>query len=81
MLHMPHDEPGRIGAAGPDLNLPMNPTEYFTDAGLRALSPSALMLGAGRVIAIDEVTERLAMAEAAARKRSISRRRTSTTSS
>ena len=24
-------------AAGPDLNLPMNPTEYFTDAGLRAL--------------------------------------------
>ncbi|WP_244443133.1 cytochrome c [Bradyrhizobium sp. Ai1a-2] len=23
--------------AGPDLNLPMNPTEYFTDAGLRAL--------------------------------------------
>jgi mono/diheme cytochrome c family protein len=22
---------------GPDLNLPMNPTEYFTDAGLRAL--------------------------------------------
>jgi hypothetical protein len=26
-------------AAGPDLNLPMNPTEYFTDAGLRALIP------------------------------------------
>jgi mono/diheme cytochrome c family protein len=24
-------------SAGPDLNLPMNPTEYFTDAGLRAL--------------------------------------------
>jgi mono/diheme cytochrome c family protein len=24
-------------AAGPDLNWPMNPTEYFTDAGLRAL--------------------------------------------
>jgi mono/diheme cytochrome c family protein len=24
-------------AVGPDLNLPMNPTEYFTDAGLRAL--------------------------------------------
>ena len=23
--------------AGPDLNVPMNPTEYFTDAGLRAL--------------------------------------------
>ena len=23
--------------AGPDLNLPMNPTEYFTDSGLRAL--------------------------------------------
>ena len=29
----------RAGSAsvGPDLNLPMNPTEYFTDAGLRAL--------------------------------------------
>jgi mono/diheme cytochrome c family protein len=29
----------RAGPAsvGPDLNLPMNPTEYFTDAGLRAL--------------------------------------------
>jgi mono/diheme cytochrome c family protein len=26
-----------LAAAGPDLNLPMNPTEYFTDAGLRAL--------------------------------------------
>jgi cytochrome c1 len=37
MLHMPHDEPGRIGVGWPDLNLPMNPTEYFTDAGLRAL--------------------------------------------
>jgi len=24
-------------SAGPDLNLPMNPTEYFTDTGLRAL--------------------------------------------
>jgi mono/diheme cytochrome c family protein len=24
-------------SVGPDLNLPMNPTEYFTDAGLRAL--------------------------------------------
>jgi hypothetical protein len=24
-------------SAGPDLNLPMNPTEYLTDAGLRAL--------------------------------------------
>jgi mono/diheme cytochrome c family protein len=24
-------------SAGPDLNLPMNPTEYFTDAGLRAV--------------------------------------------
>jgi len=24
-------------SAGPDLNLPMNPTEYFTDRGLRAL--------------------------------------------
>ena len=24
-------------SAGPDLNLPMNPTEYFTEAGLRAL--------------------------------------------
>jgi cytochrome c1 len=24
-------------SAGPDLNLPMNPMEYFTDAGLRAL--------------------------------------------
>jgi hypothetical protein len=37
MLHMPYDEPGRIGVGWPDLNLPMNPTEYFTDAGLRAL--------------------------------------------
>src|SRR5262249_43188055 len=29
----------RAGPAsvGPDLNLPMNPTEYFTDSGLRAL--------------------------------------------
>jgi mono/diheme cytochrome c family protein len=24
-------------SAGPDLNLPMNPSEYFTDSGLRAL--------------------------------------------
>jgi mono/diheme cytochrome c family protein len=26
-----------LASAGPNLNLPMNPTEYFTDAGLRAL--------------------------------------------
>jgi mono/diheme cytochrome c family protein len=26
-----------LAAVGPDLNLPMNPTEYLTDAGLRAL--------------------------------------------
>ncbi|MGY3618551.1 cytochrome c [Bradyrhizobium sp. USDA 10063] len=35
-------------SAGPDLNLPMNPTEYFTEAGLRADPRYALSSGLAR---------------------------------
>jgi cytochrome c1 len=37
MLHVPYDEPGRIGVGWPRPEFADEPDGYFTDAGLRAL--------------------------------------------
>jgi mono/diheme cytochrome c family protein len=50
---------GGASRMGPDLNLPMNPTEYFTDSGLRALirNPAAVRDWDGRKMNPTTVTD------------------------